>query len=90
MKWGSLLLTAAHMPLKTSRRNSDTVSRSLASIAPGDTGAALFDALHAAVAMFEKAPSCIFYPDSYEFDAVAPTDGGYEVTIQIPFERATA
>jgi VWFA-related protein len=35
--------------------NSDTVSRSLASIAPGDTGAALFDALHAAVAMFEKA-----------------------------------
>jgi hypothetical protein len=30
------------------------------------------------------------YPDSYEFDAVAPTDGGYEVTSQIPYERAIA
>jgi two-component system, LytTR family, sensor kinase len=30
------------------------------------------------------------YPDSYEFYAVAPTDGGYEVTIQIPYERAIA
>jgi two-component system, LytTR family, sensor kinase len=28
------------------------------------------------------------YPDSYEFYAVAPTGGGYEVTIQIPYERA--
>lgn len=27
-----------------------------------------------------------FYPDSYEFSAVAPVDGGYEVTIQIPYE----
>lgn len=31
-----------------------------------------------------------FYRDAYEFDAVAPADGGYEVTIQIPYERATA
>ncbi len=31
-----------------------------------------------------------FYPDSYTFDAVAPVGGGYEVTIQIPYERATA
>lgn len=30
-----------------------------------------------------------FYPGSYEFDAVVPMDGGYEVTIQIPYERAT-
>jgi hypothetical protein len=31
-----------------------------------------------------------FYPDSYTFDAVAPVDGGYEVTIQIPYERTMA
>lgn len=31
-----------------------------------------------------------FYPGSYKFDAVAPVDGGYEVTIQIPYERAMA
>jgi signal transduction histidine kinase len=31
-----------------------------------------------------------FYPDAYEFDAVAPLGGGYEVTIQIPYERAMA
>lgn len=31
-----------------------------------------------------------FYPDSHEFLAQAPPDGGYEVTIQIPYERATA
>jgi VWFA-related protein len=37
--------------------NSDAVSHSLASISPGDTGAALFDALHAAVAMFDKVPA---------------------------------
>jgi VWFA-related protein len=37
--------------------NSEAVSHSLTSIAPGDTGAALFDALHAAVAMFGKAPA---------------------------------
>jgi LytS/YehU family sensor histidine kinase len=30
-----------------------------------------------------------FYPDAYEFNAVAPAGGGYEVTIQIPYERAT-
>jgi VWFA-related protein len=36
--------------------SSDAVSHSLASISPGDTGAALFDALHAAVAMFDKSP----------------------------------
>jgi von Willebrand factor type A domain len=36
--------------------NSDVVSHSLSSIAPGDTGAALFDALRAAVAMFAKVP----------------------------------
>lgn len=29
-----------------------------------------------------------FYPGSYEFHAVAPAGGGYEVTIQIPYERA--
>jgi VWFA-related protein len=37
--------------------NSEAVSHSLQSIAPGDTGAALFDALHAAVAMFAGAPA---------------------------------
>ncbi len=37
--------------------NSDAVSHSLASIAPGDTGAALFDAFYAAVAMFAKVPA---------------------------------
>jgi sensor histidine kinase YesM len=31
-----------------------------------------------------------FYPDAYEFHAVAPVGGGYEVTIQIPYERAMA
>jgi signal transduction histidine kinase len=31
-----------------------------------------------------------FYPNRYEFDAVSPTAGGYEVTIQIPYERAMA
>jgi sensor histidine kinase YesM len=31
-----------------------------------------------------------FYPDAYEFNAVAPAGGGYEVTIQIPYERATS
>lgn len=31
-----------------------------------------------------------FYPDSYEFCAVSPPSGGYEVTIQIPYERAMA
>ncbi len=30
-----------------------------------------------------------FYPDSYEFDVAAPDDGGFEVTIQIPYERAS-
>jgi sensor histidine kinase YesM len=29
-----------------------------------------------------------FYPDAYQFQAVAPTSGGYEVTIQIPYESA--
>ncbi len=29
-----------------------------------------------------------FYPDAYEFNAVAPAGGGYEVTVQIPYERA--
>ncbi|QHN04731.1 hypothetical protein FTO74_16230 [Granulicella sp. WH15] len=29
-----------------------------------------------------------FYPDNYKFDTVSPVDGGYEVTIQIPYERA--
>ncbi len=28
-----------------------------------------------------------FYPDAHKFDAVAPPTGGYEVTIQIPYER---
>jgi hypothetical protein len=31
-----------------------------------------------------------FYPNAHEFEAVAPVDGGYEVTIQIPYERAVA
>ena len=31
-----------------------------------------------------------FYPDAHEFHAMAPADGGYEVTIQIPYERALA
>lgn len=31
-----------------------------------------------------------FYAGAYEFDAVAPVGGGYRVTIQIPYERATA
>jgi hypothetical protein len=31
-----------------------------------------------------------FYPDSHKFDAVVPPTGGYEVTIQIPYERAIA
>lgn len=30
-----------------------------------------------------------FYPDAYEFDAGARETGGYQVTIQIPYERAT-
>jgi sensor histidine kinase YesM len=29
-----------------------------------------------------------FYPGTHEFHAVAPAEGGYEVTIQIPYERA--
>jgi LytS/YehU family sensor histidine kinase len=29
-----------------------------------------------------------FYPDAHEFQAVAPAEGGYKVTIQIPYERA--
>jgi VWFA-related protein len=36
--------------------SSDAISHSLASIRPGDAGAALFDALHVAVMMFDKAP----------------------------------
>jgi two-component sensor histidine kinase len=31
-----------------------------------------------------------FYPDSHEFRTVSPASGGYEVTIQIPYERAMA
>jgi two-component sensor histidine kinase len=31
-----------------------------------------------------------FYPDCYEFRTVSPASGGYEVTIQIPYERAMA
>ena len=31
-----------------------------------------------------------FYPGAHEFQATVPADGGYEVTIQIPYERATA
>ena len=30
-----------------------------------------------------------FYRDAYQFDAVALVEGGYQVTIQIPYERAT-
>lgn len=29
-----------------------------------------------------------FYPEAYEFEAVAPLTGGYQVTIQIPYERS--
>jgi hypothetical protein len=29
-----------------------------------------------------------FYPDAHEFHAVTPAEGGYEVTIQIPYESA--
>ncbi len=35
---------------------SDAISHSLSSIAPGNTGAALFDALHVAIDLFSKAP----------------------------------
>jgi hypothetical protein len=31
-----------------------------------------------------------FYPDAHEFRAIAPPGGGYEVTIQIPYERMLA
>jgi LytS/YehU family sensor histidine kinase len=31
-----------------------------------------------------------FYPSAHQFHATAPADGGYEVTIQIPYERASA
>lgn len=31
-----------------------------------------------------------FYPNKYEFDAIVPVGGGYEVTIQIPYERVPA
>lgn len=31
-----------------------------------------------------------FYPNTHEFHAVAPHGGGYEVTIQIPYERTMA
>jgi two-component system LytT family response regulator len=31
-----------------------------------------------------------FYPDSFEFRAISPASGGYEVTIQIPYERVMA
>lgn len=31
-----------------------------------------------------------FYPGSFEFRAIAPASGGYEVTIQIPYEQVTA
>jgi len=31
-----------------------------------------------------------FYPDAYEFNAMAPTGGGYAVIVQIPYERAMA
>jgi signal transduction histidine kinase len=31
-----------------------------------------------------------FYPDAHEFRAIAPLGGGYEVTIQIPYERTMA
>jgi two-component sensor histidine kinase len=31
-----------------------------------------------------------FYPNNFDFDTISPTSGGYEVTIQIPYERVTA
>jgi sensor histidine kinase YesM len=31
-----------------------------------------------------------FYPDSFEFRTISPASGGYEVTIQIPYERVMA
>ncbi len=31
-----------------------------------------------------------FYPDAYDFAAIEPEHGGYEVTIQIPYERQPA
>jgi signal transduction histidine kinase len=31
-----------------------------------------------------------FYPGAHEFQALAPSSGGYEVTIQIPYERVSA
>ncbi|MBN9614881.1 MAG: hypothetical protein BGO25_03635 [Acidobacteriales bacterium 59-55] len=31
-----------------------------------------------------------FYPDAFEFDAGSRETGGYQVTIEIPYERATA
>jgi signal transduction histidine kinase len=31
-----------------------------------------------------------FYPNAHRFDATAPAEGGYEVTIQIPYERSVA
>lgn len=31
-----------------------------------------------------------FYPDSFEFRVISPASGGYEVTIQIPYERVMA
>ncbi len=31
-----------------------------------------------------------FYPNAYDFAAIEPERGGYEVTIQIPYERQTA
>lgn len=43
--------------LQDFRVNSDAISHSLAFLAAGDTGAALFDALNAAVTMFAKVPA---------------------------------
>jgi VWFA-related protein len=37
--------------------NSDSISRSIASLRPGDAGASLFDALHLAMTLFDKAPA---------------------------------
>lgn len=31
-----------------------------------------------------------FYPGGFEFHAISPASGGYEVTIQIPYERVMA
>jgi sensor histidine kinase YesM len=31
-----------------------------------------------------------FYPDSFEFHTLSPANGGYEVTIEIPYERVMA